>query len=158
MDRVYAPWRSRYFTMEKGGGCLFCEIQKEEDDALVGILSRGKHWFVILNSFPYTSGHLMVVANRHTGSLGEITPEEGAELVEYLALCEKALEEAYRPDGMNIGVNRGASGGAGIIGHIHFHIVPRWTGDTNFMTALAETRVVSEELEGSWKKLRPYFE
>jgi ATP adenylyltransferase len=158
IDRVYAPWRSRYFTMEKTDGCLFCEIQKEEDEALVGILARGEHWFVILNTFPYTNGHVMIVATRHIGSLGEITPEEGAELVIYLALCEKALEEAYSPDGMNIGVNRGASGGAGIIGHIHFHIVPRWTGDTNFMTALAETRVVSEELEGSYKRLKPYFE
>jgi ATP adenylyltransferase len=158
IDRVYAPWRSRYFTMEKTDGCLFCEIQKEENEALVGILARGEHWFVILNTFPYTNGHVMIVANRHIGSLGEITPEEGAELVIYLALCEKALEEAYSPDGMNIGVNRGASGGAGIIGHIHFHIVPRWTGDTNFMTALAETRVVSEELEGSYKRLKPYFE
>jgi ATP adenylyltransferase len=144
--------------MEKTSGCLFCEIRKEEDDALVGILKRGTHWFVILNTFPYTNGHVMIVANRHIGSLGDITPEEGAELIEYLALSEKALEEAYSPQGMNIGVNRGESGGAGIIGHIHFHLVPRWTGDTNFMTALAETRVVSEELEGSWKRLKPYFE
>jgi len=158
MDRIYAPWRSRYFTMEKGEGCLFCEIQKEEDDRLVGILARGEHWFVILNSFPYTNGHLMIVANRHIGSFGDITSEEGAELVRYLALCEKAIEGAYSPDGMNIGVNRGASGGAGIIGHIHFHVVPRWTGDTNFMTALAETRVVSEELAASLKRLQPYFE
>jgi len=144
--------------MEKNDGCLFCEIRKEEDDALVGILKRGTHWFIILNTFPYTNGHVMIVANRHIGNLGDITPEEGAELVEYLALSEKALEEAYSPQGMNIGVNRGESGGAGIIGHIHFHLVPRWTGDTNFMTALAETRVVSEELEGSWKRLKPYFE
>ena len=144
--------------MEKGDGCLFCEIQKEEDDALVGMLARGEHWFVILNTFPYTNGHLMIVANRHIGNLGDITPEEGVELVKYLALCEKAIEVAYSPDGMNIGVNKGVSGGAGIVGHIHFHMVPRWTGDTNFMTALAETRVVSEELEGSWKRLRPYFE
>ena len=126
--------------------------------ALVGILRKGAHWFVILNTFPDTNGHLMIVANRHIGSLGEITPEEGAELIELLALCEKALDEAYHPQGMNVGVNRGESGGAGIIGHIHFHIVPRWTGDTNFMTAIAETRVVSEELEASYKKLLPHFE
>jgi ATP adenylyltransferase len=144
--------------MEKGVGCLFCEIQKEEEDALVGILARGRHCLVILNTFPYTSGHLMIVANRHIGGLGDITTEEGTELVEYLALCEKALESAYCPDGMNIGVNRGASGGAGIVGHIHFHMVPRWNGDTNFMTSLAETRVVSEDLEASWKRLRSYFE
>jgi ATP adenylyltransferase len=158
IDRVYAPWRSRYFTMDKPDGCLFCEVQKEEDEAMVGILRKGAHWFVILNTFPYTNGHLMIVANRHIGSLGEVTPEEGAELIELLALCEKALDEAYHPQGMNVGVNRGESGGAGIIGHIHFHIVPRWTGDTNFMTAIAETRVVSEELEASYKKLLPHFE
>lgn len=144
--------------MEKGEGCLFCEIQKEKDDALVGILARGSHWFVLLNTFPYTNGHMMIVANRHIGSFGEITGEEGAELVQFLAQCEKALERSYAPDGMNIGVNRGASGGAGIVGHIHFHLVPRWTGDTNFMMALAETRVVSEDLADSWKKLHPYFE
>jgi ATP adenylyltransferase len=158
MDRVYAPWRSRYFTMEKSGGCLFCEVQKENDDALVGVLSKGRHWFVILNAFPYTNGHVMIVAKRHIGSLGEISGEEGAELIGYLSLCERALERAYAPDGMNIGVNKGASGGAGIIGHLHFHVVPRWTGDTNFMTSLAETRVVSEELEDSWKRLRPHFD
>ncbi len=144
--------------MDKGEGCLFCRIQEESDDALVGILSRGSHWFVILNTFPYTNGHMMIVANRHIGTLGEILPEEGGELVEYLALCEKALDGAYSPEGMNIGVNMGASAGAGVTGHLHFHVVPRWTGDTNFMTALAETRVVSEALEDSWKRLRPFFE
>jgi ATP adenylyltransferase len=158
MDRIYAPWRSRYFTMKKSGGCLFCEIQREEDDALVGILARGECWFVILNSFPYTNGHLMVVANRHIGRLGDMTAEEGSELVEMLARCERAIEGAYSPEGMNIGVNRGSSGGAGILDHLHFHLVPRWTGDTNFMTALADTRVVSEELETSFEKLRHYFD
>ena len=142
--------------MEKGEGCLFCEIQKE-DDRPAGILKRGKHWFVILNSFPYTSGHVMVVANRHINRLGELTSEEGAELVDLLKLCEEALDKAYNPDGINIGVNRGSSAGAGIVGHLHFHVVPRWNGDTNLMTVIADTRVVSESLEDSYEKLLPYF-
>jgi len=157
MDRVYAPWRSKYFSMEKGSGCLFCEIQKREDKDVM-ILKRGEHWFVILNSFPYTSGHVMVVANRHFEKLSEITEEEGRELITLLKECEKAIDEVYKPDGINVGVNRGSSAGAGIVGHIHFHIVPRWQGDTNFMTSVAETRVVSEALEDSYSKLLPYFE
>lgn len=158
MDRIYAPWRSKYFTMERSGKCLFCEIQGERDDALVGILKRGSHWFVILNLFPYTNGHVMIVANRHMEKLSDMTVEEGEELVRFLSLCERALEEAYHPEGLNVGVNLGASAGAGIVGHLHFHLCPRWTGDTNFMTSLAETRVVSESLEESRKKLAPYFD
>ena len=158
MDRIYAPWRSKYFTMPKEGGCLFCDIQREPDDAAVGILKRGKHWFVILNMFPYTNGHIMIVTNRHIERFGDVMPEEGEELVRFLVMCEKAVDEAYRPEGLNIGVNRGTSAGAGIVGHLHFHLCPRWKGDTNFMTALAETRVVSEELEESYTKLAPFFE
>jgi ATP adenylyltransferase len=158
MDRIYAPWRSKYFTMERSGGCLFCEIQGESDEASVGILKKGLHWFVILNLFPYTNGHIMIVANRHIERLSDITGEEGVELIGLLSLCEKALQEAYNPEGLNVGVNLGASAGAGIVGHLHFHLCPRWTGDTNFMTSLAETRVVSESLDESRKKLAPYFE
>jgi len=156
MDRVYAPWRSKYFSMEKNSGCLFCEIQKREDKEVM-ILKRVKHWFVILNSFPYTSGHVMVVARRHFEKISEITEEEGIELIALLRECEKAIDEVYKPDGINVGVNRGSSAGAGIVGHIHFHVVPRWQGDTNFMTSVAETRVVSEALEDSYSKLLPHF-
>lgn len=157
MDRIYAPWRSRYFTLERRDSCLFCEIQKEEDDRRVGILKRTDRWFVILNLFPYTNGHMMIVANRHIESFSELDDEEGKELVRLCALCEGALREAYDPDGMNVGVNLGVSAGAGVVGHLHVHICPRWTGDTNFMTAVAETRVVSEEIEESYKKLEPHF-
>lgn len=157
MDRIYAPWRSKYFTLPRDKGCLFCEIQKEANDERVGILKRGAHWYVILNMFPYTSGHIMVVSNRHIERLGEITPEAGGELIGLLAACEKAIDEAYHPEGLNIGTNRGGCAGAGIVGHLHFHLCPRWTGDTNFMTTIAETRVVSEELEESFKRLAPFF-
>lgn len=141
-----------------GEGCLLCEIQKDNNDEQVGILKRGIHWFVILNLFPYTNGHIMIVAVRHIERFDEITEEEGKELVTFLAGSEKAVGEAYHPDGMNIGVNMGATAGAGIVGHLHFHLCPRWRGDTNFMTALAETRVVSEDLTDSYRKLFPYFD
>jgi len=158
MDRVYAPWRSKYFTMAPEEGCLFCNIQKAENDGEVGILKRGRHWFVVMNIFPYTSGHIMVVAVRHIERLGEITPEEGGELVELLAASERAIDEEYHPEGLNIGVNRGRSAGAGVVGHLHFHLCPRWQGDTNFITSLAETRVVSEEIEASYLRLRSHFD
>lgn len=158
MDRVYAPWRSEYFSMAKDGGCLFCGVQKEEDDEKVGILKRGKHWFIILNTFPYTSGHIMIVAREHINGIGEIGEEAGIELISLLSRAEEAIDESYRPDGINIGVNRGQAAGAGIEGHLHFHVVPRWSGDTNFMTSIAETRIVSEELGDCYSKLRPFFE
>ena len=158
MDRIYAPWRSKYFTMKRSGGCLFCEIQGEGEDNSALILKRSRYWFVILNLFPYTNGHIMIVANRHIERLSDITAEEGNELVELLSLCDRALQEVYHPEGLNVGANLGASAGAGVVGHLHFHLCPRWTGDTNFMTTLAETRVESESLEESRKKLAPYFE
>ena len=157
MERIYAPWRSAYFSMPKEGGCLFCDVQRTEHDSEVGILARAAHWFVILNMFPYTSGHLMVVANRHIRQVGELSAEEGNELVEVLARCERAIGAAYRPDGMNIGINVGVSAGAGIDGHLHVHLCPRWRGDTNFMTVLADTLVVSEALDASYLKLAPHF-
>jgi ATP adenylyltransferase len=143
--------------MPKKGGCLFCEIQKEGNDAQMGVLERGARWFVILNMFPYANGHLMVVANRHIERVGEISPDEARELVPLLARCETAIREAYRPDGMNIGINVGQGAGAGIAGHLHVHLCPRWIGDTNFMTALDGTRVVSEALEESYRRLAPHF-
>jgi ATP adenylyltransferase len=158
MDRIYAPWRSKYFTMERSGDCLFCEIQGVSGEERSLVLKRGRHWFVILNLFPYTNGHIMIVANRHIERLSDITGEEGEELVGLFSLCERALQEAYHPEGLNVGANLGASAGAGVVGHLHFHLCPRWTGDTNFMTTLSETRVMSESLEESRKKLVPYFE
>ena len=158
MDRIYAPWRCKYFEMPKEEGCLFCRIVEDDRDREVGLLYRGEHWFVILNMFPYTSGHVMVVANRHVERLVDISKIEGIELIELLAKCEAAIDEAYRPDALNTGANRGAGAGAGIVGHLHFHLVPRWDGDTNFMTALAGTRVVSEDLDETYRKLIPFFD
>jgi ATP adenylyltransferase len=143
--------------MEKDEGCLFCEILKEESDEVVGILARGTHWYVLLNMFPYTNGHVMVVSIRHIERISEVGGNEAIELVEMLSRCEKAVDAAYNPDGINIGVNRGSCAGAGVVGHLHFHLCPRWCGDTNFMTALAETRVVSEDIEESYRRLAPHF-
>lgn len=143
--------------MEQKEGCLFCSLQNDEDDRKVGILYRGEHWFIIMNLFPYTNGHIMVVASRHIDGISQIKEEEGKELIELLALSEKAIDSAYNPDALNIGVNRGVSAGAGVVGHLHFHLVPRWNGDTNFMTALAETRVVSEDIGDSYDRLAPFF-
>lgn len=158
MDRIYAPWRSAYFAAEKGGECLFCAVQREERAELAGILHRGAGWYVILNAFPYASGHIMIVASRHVRRLGELEARELGELAELLPRCERAIEAAYRPDGINVGINIGESAGAGIAGHLHVHLCPRWRGDTNFMTAVADTRVVSEGLEESYRRLRPQFE
>jgi len=138
-------------------GCLFCNIQNEEDDRKAGILSRGEHWYIILNTFPYTNGHIMVVSNRHIKNFAGVEEEETRELFEMLKRAEVAVSDTYNPDGINVGVNLGKAAGAGIIDHLHFHVVPRWIGDTNFMTALAETRVVSEELEKSYRNLEPFF-
>jgi ATP adenylyltransferase len=108
--------------------------------------------------FPYASGHVMIVANRHVEHLTDISAEEGAELIGLLGTTEKALRETYHPEGINVGINMGIAAGAGIAGHLHVHLCPRWSGDTNFMTAIGETRVVSEALEESYRKLAPHFE
>lgn len=158
MDRIYAPWRSAYFSLGKNGECLFCRVQREQRDELVGILYRGEKWFVILNAYPYSSGHLMIVAARHVSRMGDLLEDELTELAKLLPICERAIEEAYNPDGMNVGINIGQSAGAGIAGHLHVHVCPRWHGDTNFMTTIAETRVVSESMEESWRKLKPKFD
>lgn len=157
MDRLYAPWRSAYFKLAKDGECLFCAVQRQTRDEESWILHRGTGWFVILNAFPYTSGHLMIVAARHVRGLADLTADEGAELAALLAASERAVGAAYRPDGINVGVNIGEAAGAGIAGHLHVHLCPRWNGDTNFMTTVAETRVVSEALEESYRRLRPLF-
>lgn len=137
-------------------GCVFCEaLQAKAPDGL--LLARGRTCFVILNLYPYNSGHLMVVPNRHVPSLADLAPEERAELIELTSKCECALNEAYRPQGMNIGMNLGRSAGAGIVDHLHVHLVPRWTGDTNFMSVVGQVRVLPEELERTAERLRPIF-
>jgi len=147
MGRLYAPWRSVYLMGEPVNGCLFCNFAADpSQDRANFVLERGRDWFIVINRYPYTTGHIMVVTQRHV--------EKMTEMVELLARCERALTRAYHPDGINVGANLGRSAGAGIVGHFHMHMVPRWHGDTNFMSAVGETRVVSEDLNDTYDRLQ----
>ena len=157
LDRIYAPWRSVYLKGEKRGGCLFCDIGKEKDDKQNWIVHRGKHCFVVVNVYPYSNGHIMVVCNRHAGRLAELAEEEAVEFNGLVVDAEKAITDIYEPGGINIGANIGRSAGAGIEGHLHMHLVPRWHGDTNFMTAIGDARVISEDLLDTYEKFARYF-
>lgn len=138
-------------------GCVFCAALAEPDNARL-ILLRGQTAFVILNMFPYNSGHLMVVPSRHISTLGAASPAERVEMIELTSLAEAALSEVYRPQGLNVGMNLGRAAGAGIVDHMHIHIVPRWNGDTNFVSVVGQVRVLPEDLEQSAGRLRPVFE
>ncbi|HSB63332.1 MAG TPA: HIT domain-containing protein [Thermoanaerobaculia bacterium] len=155
---LFAPWRYEYLVAEKSEACIFCEAAASEggDESLV--VSRGRRVFVILNRYPYTNGHLMVAPYRHEARLSDSDEETLSELVTVVARGEKILGETYRTDGLNIGVNLGSAAGAGISGHYHVHLVPRWSGDTNFMTVAANVRVVPEELSVTRRRLAPLFE
>jgi ATP adenylyltransferase len=139
----------------KSAGCVFCDAQAGGQDSLV--VFRGTRCFVILNKFPYNIGHLMAVPNRHIATLTEATREELCELAELLQRAEAALREAFDPHGLNMGINLGKPAGAGILDHLHLHVVPRWNGDTNFMTVVGQTRVLPEELTVTAERLRPIF-
>ena len=157
MDRLWSPWRLPYVTRTGGeAGCVFCDALTGEQASLV--VFRGQFCFVILNKFPYNNGHLMVVPNRHIAALGEATSDELSELIELVRRAELAVREAYAPHGLNMGINLGKGAGAGILDHLHMHIVPRWNGDTNFMTVVGETRVLPEELWVTAERLRPVFD
>ena len=137
-------------------GCIFCNLDEPGRGEL--ILVRGRVSYVILNLYPYNNGHLMVVPNRHIPSLEATTADERDELMRFTRLAEIAITEAYTPQGMNIGINLGRPAGAGVVDHLHVHVVPRWNGDTNFMTVIGDVRVLPEDLGASAKKLRPIFE
>ncbi|HEX5132011.1 MAG TPA: HIT domain-containing protein [Candidatus Krumholzibacteria bacterium] len=134
-------------------GCLFCRFASAPGEREHFILERGTRWFVVINRFPYTTGHVMVVCNRHVDRISDFDGDEAAELVHLMARCERAIGRAYSPDGVNVGANLGRSAGAGIEGHFHMHLVPRWHGDTNFMSSVGETRVVSEDLNDTYERL-----
>jgi ATP adenylyltransferase len=159
MERLWAPWRHAYVTSASGPGpddCIFCTVSEPGRDEL--LLVRGRVSFVVLNKFPYNNGHLMVVPNRHAPNLATLSADEQAELMRLTRHAEIALTEAYAPHGINVGINLGRSAGAGVLDHLHVHLVPRWNGDTNFMTAIGDTRVLPEDLQASASKLRPIFE
>ena len=163
MDRLWSPWRLEYVTSNKADtGCVFCdarrslERQPPNPDSL--IVYERKTCYVILNLYPYNNGHLLIVPYRHTPSLASLTTEEAHETADLMQLCERALLDAYQPHGINVGVNLGKPAGAGVLEHVHVHVVPRWNGDTNFMTVVGETRVLPEELPQSAARLKPIFQ
>jgi ATP adenylyltransferase len=157
MEQIWAPWRIEYIEMEKAKGCILCDKPKENNDAPNYILYRGKKNFVILNSYPYNPGHLMVAPYRHVASLEELTNEELSEHFEIVSRSLKVLRRVFNPGGFNIGINMGKVAGAGIDDHIHTHIVPRWPGDTNFMPVIADVRVLPEALAETYDRLKDEF-
>ncbi len=155
MQRIWAPWRMQYILQDhKNEGCILCDKPAGKDDTKNYILHRGKHNFVILNAYPYTPGHLMIAPYRHVGNVTEADAKELKELFELIQLCVKLLTQTIKPDGFNIGMNLGKVAGAGLEGHIHMHIVPRWNGDHNYMSVVADTRVLSEGLAETYRKLK----
>lgn len=155
MDYLWTPWRYRYVSdAAKDDRCIFCAALEEGDDAKSFIVLRGGKNFVILNRFPYTTGHLMVVPFAHVAELSGCDVETLAEMMELARRVQTALAATYKPEGYNLGMNLGRCAGAGVAGHLHLHVLPRWTGDTNFMTAVGETRIEPEALATTYDKLR----
>lgn len=158
MERLWSPWRLAYVSGSgESKGCVFCDAQVSAGAAPL-VLARGTTCYVILNLYPYNNGHLMVVPNRHVASLSAAVPEELSEMMMLTRVAEMALTEGYRPQGLNVGMNLGHPAGAGVADHMHVHVVPRWTGDTNFMSVVGSVRVLPEELEQTAGRLRPIFE
>jgi ATP adenylyltransferase len=158
MDRLWSPWRYRYVSSASPtDDCIFCAKIAESDDQKNLILLRAERCFVVLNLYPYTTGHLMVVPYAHVATLDETEPRTLDEMIRLAQRAESALRKVYQPTGFNIGLNIGQSAGAGVAGHIHMHVLPRWPGDSNFMTIIGETRVLPEDLETTYEKLRGTF-
>ncbi len=154
MEWLWAPWRMGYVTAEQPEGCIFCTKPAAGDDAGNQILHRGDHIFIMLNAFPYNAGHLMVAPFRHVADPLEMTPEESSELMYGVRIAMEVLRESFSPEGFNIGMNVGRVAGAGYADHVHIHVVPRWSGDTNFMAITADTRVVPEALAATYERLQ----
>jgi len=157
MERIWAPWRIEYIQMEKPEGCILCDKPKEDNDTSNYILYRGDKNFIIMNSYPYNPGHLMIAPYRHVANLEELSDEELHEHWQIVNRSLKILREVFNPGGFNIGINMGRVAGVGIEGHVHTHIVPRWQGDTNFMPVISNTRVVPEALAETYEKLKGKF-
>jgi ATP adenylyltransferase len=157
MKKLFSPWRSAYIQTfsekNRSRSCLFCAMAKMTSDAKNLIVWRGKFCFVVLNKFPYNSGHLMIVPYHHTARFTKLTSEEHVEIMLATERCIKAIEKISKPQGFNFGANLGRTAGAGIEKHVHFHLVPRWNGDTNFMPVLSDVKIVSESLFDTWSKL-----
>lgn len=159
LGRLWSPWRSEYIGQagSDDGGCIFCDNLAAGDDREAGVLFRGERVFVMLNAFPYNSGHVMVAPHRHAGELTELESSERADLMDATSRSVDVIREAMKPDGFNVGINLGKVAGAGVPGHVHVHVVPRWGGDTNFMPVVGATKVLPEMLADTDAKLRPGF-
>jgi ATP adenylyltransferase len=156
-DVLFAPWRYEYLVSDKETHCIFCAAAASREDERSLVVHRGRRVFVLVNRYPYTNGHVMVAPYAHEAWFSDSSPETLAELIATVARAEKILVTAYRTDGLNVGVNFGSAAGAGVAEHYHVHVVPRWSGDTNFMTVAAGVRVVPEELEATRRRLVPLF-
>ena len=159
MDHLWTPWRFHYLSSSRQeANCIFCLLSSTDENRQSFILLRQEHTFLVLNRFPYTTGHLMVVPHRHVATLAETSDPELREIMVVARKCEEVLREVYQPDGFNMGFNVGKSAGAGVAGHLHFHIVPRWEGDANFVSVIGQSRIIPEDLETTYDKLSPHFE
>lgn len=157
MDYLWTPWRYQYMKEAAAGNqpeCIFCDAAKRNDDSETLVVFRGAKTFVILNRYPYTSGHVMIVPYEHVADLQSCSPDALTEMIQLSKRVEKAFHENYSPDGMNLGMNLGRAAGAGVTGHIHLHMLPRWVGDSNFMTVSGETRVHPEDLSSTYSRMR----
>ncbi len=158
MDYLWSPWRYRYVSHQAPeAGCVFCTKMQQSNDEENLVLYRGVSNYILLNLYPYTSGHLMIAPYAHIGELAAADDATWQELAALTRKAEQALRTAYRPEGINLGMNLGKSAGAGIADHIHMHVLPRWHADSNFITTIGETRVLPESLEDTYRKLKPLF-
>jgi len=154
MDYLWTPWRYAYVTAgEKISGCIFCELLKMGNDADARIVYRGQHCFIVLNTYPYTPGHVMVVPYQHLDELQKLPSDAANEMIALSQKMERTLRQLYRPDGVNVGMNIGRAAGAGVAGHIHMHVLPRWVADANFVSVVGETRILPESLEMTYERI-----
>ncbi len=155
MDYLWTPWRYAYVSgIDKTSGCIFCDLPRIGDDAKARIVHRGQHCYVVLNSYPYTAGHVMIVPFAHLDELQSLPVEAAHEMMDLGQRMERVLRELYKPDGINLGMNIGKAAGAGVAGHIHLHALPRWVADANFMTVVGETRMLPESLETTYARIK----
>jgi ATP adenylyltransferase len=158
MEFRFSPWRYAYVAGEqRKTGCVFCDAPRSGDDAKVNIIHRGKDNYIILNAYPYNSGHVMIVPFAHLDQLAKLPPGTASEMIALSQQMERILREEYKPNGLNLGMNIGDSAGAGVAGHVHLHVLPRWTADSNFITTVAETRVLPEALDDTYRRLKKHW-
>jgi ATP adenylyltransferase len=158
MEIVFAPWRLEYIQADKGNGaCIFCRAFREEPSLDNLVLFRDERVAVLLNKYPYTNGHLLVAPRDHVDSLTGVGPQTRAAAADMLAYCESVIRKSFKPQGINVGLNMGQAAGAGILDHVHWHILPRWTGDTNFVTVCSDLRVIPEDMQTVYARLRKEF-